>query len=95
MFCILTDRDGFLPFHNRISSQPHRHDDPLRNHVKARDLRIFDDRTGSAAARSTRPMRLHVYRRELVRQVIIVTEVDAPVHLAGRRWGACRSADRL
>ncbi|GJD43606.1 hypothetical protein AFCDBAGC_1458 [Methylobacterium cerastii] len=95
MFCILTDRNGFLPFHNRIYSQPQRHDDPMWNQVNARNLRIFDDRTGITAARSTRPVTLQVYRRELGTQVIMVTEVDAPVKLAGRHWGACRTAYRL
>ena len=95
MFCIVTDRNGFLPFHNRIYSQPQRQDDPLWNHVNARNLRIFDDRTGITAARSTRPVTLQVYRRELGAQVIMVTEVDAPLKIAGRHWGACRTAYRL
>ena len=95
MFCILTDRNGFLPFHNRIYSQPQRHDDPMWNQVNARNLRIFDDRTGITAARSTRHVTLQVYRRELGTQVIMVTEVDAPVKIAGRHWGACRTAYRL
>ncbi|TXN39302.1 PilZ domain-containing protein, partial [Methylobacterium sp. WL93] len=95
MFCILTDRNGFLPFHNRVYSQPQRSDDPMWNHVNARNLRIFDDRTGITAARSMRPVTLQVYRRELGTQIIMVTEVDAPLKIKGRHWGGCRTAYRL
>jgi methyl-accepting chemotaxis protein len=95
MFCILTDRNGFLPFHNRVYSQPQRSDDPMWNHVNARNLRIFDDRTGITAARSMRPVTLQVYRRELGTQIIMVTEVDAPLKINGRHWGGCRTAYRL
>lgn len=95
MFCILTDRNGFLPFHNRIYSQPQRPDDPVWNNAHSRNLRIFDDRTGITAARSSRPATVQVYRRELGSQVIVVLEVDAPLKVRGRHWGACRTAYRL
>lgn len=95
LFCILTDRNGFLPFHNRIYAQPQRAGDPVWNSAHARNLRIFDDRTGITAARSTRPVTVQVYRREVGSQFIIVLEVDAPIRVRGRHWGACRTAYKL
>ncbi|WP_204333473.1 hypothetical protein, partial [Proteus mirabilis] len=69
LFCIVTDRNGFLPVHNRQYSQPQRPDDPVWNNANARNLRIFDDRTGITAARSQRPATIQVYRREVGRDV--------------------------
>ncbi|GJE04887.1 hypothetical protein AOPFMNJM_0179 [Methylobacterium jeotgali] len=95
LFCIVTDRNGFLPVHNRQYSQPQRPDDPVWNNANARNLRIFDDRTGITAARSQRPATIQVYRREVGRDVYMVREIDAPIRVGGRHWGACRTAYRL
>jgi len=95
LFCIVTDRNGFLPVHNRRVSQPQRPDDPVWNNANCRNLRIFDDRTGITAARSTRPATVQVYRREVGGQIVVVREVDAPIRVGGRHWGACRTAYRL
>ena len=65
LFCIVTDRSGFLPAHNRHVSQPQPPDDPIWNNANCRTLRIFDDRTGITATRSTRPATVPVYRREV------------------------------
>ena len=95
LFCIVTDRNGFVPVHNRRVSQPQRPGDAVWNNANCRNLRIFDDRTGITAARSTRPARVQVYRREVGDQIIMVREVDAPIRVFGRHWGACRTAYRL
>ena len=95
LFCIVTDRNGFLPVHNRRYSAPQRPGDPVWNNANARNLRIFDDRTGITAARSTRPALVQAYRREVGREVILVREVDAPIQVRGRHWGACRTAYTL
>ncbi|WP_336485645.1 methyl-accepting chemotaxis protein [Methylobacterium nigriterrae] len=95
LFCIVTDRNGFLPVHNRRVSQKQRPDDPVWNNANCRNLRIFDDRTGITAARSTRPATVQVYRREVGGQIVMVREVDAPIRVQGRHWGACRTAYRL
>ncbi|MGY2050841.1 methyl-accepting chemotaxis protein [Methylobacterium sp. JK268] len=95
LFCIVTDRNGFLPVHNRRYAQPQRPDDPVWNDAHCRNLRIFDDRTGITAARSTRPATVQAYRREIGREVVLVREVDAPISIHGRHWGACRTAYAL
>lgn len=95
MFCIVADRNGFVPVHNASVSQPQRPDDPIWNNANARNLRIFDDRTGITAARSTRPAIVQVYRREIGNKVVIVREIDAPIRIRDRHWGACRTAYRF
>ncbi|WP_165937750.1 methyl-accepting chemotaxis protein [Methylobacterium segetis] len=95
LFCIVADRNGFVPVHNRRVSQPQRPDDPVWNNANSRNLRIFDDRTGITAARSQRPATVQVYRREVGGQIVMVREVDAPIRVQGRHWGACRTAYRF
>ena len=95
LFCIPTDRNGFLPVHNARVSQPQRPDDPVWNNANGRNRRIFDDRTGITASRSTRPFTVQSYQREVGHQSILVREVDAPVRVLGRHWGACRTAYRF
>ena len=95
LFCIPSDRNGFLPVHNARVSQPQRPDDPVWNNAHCRNWRIFDDRTGITASRSTRPFTVQSYRREVGSQWILVREVDAPIRVLGRHWGACRTAYRF
>ncbi|MEA1832330.1 methyl-accepting chemotaxis protein [Methylobacterium durans] len=95
LFCIVADRNGFVPVHNRRVSQAQRPDDPVWNNAHCRNLRIFDDRTGITAARSQRPATVQVYRREVGGQILMVREVDAPIRVHGRHWGACRTAYRF
>ncbi|MFC3694985.1 methyl-accepting chemotaxis protein [Chenggangzhangella methanolivorans] len=95
MFCILTDRNGFLPIHNLKVSHPQRPGDPVWNDANCRNRRIFDDRTGITAARSTRPATVQVYRRMVGGAVVMVREIDAPIRVNGRHWGACRMAYRF
>ncbi|WP_144759817.1 methyl-accepting chemotaxis protein [Methylobacterium dankookense] len=95
LFCIVADRNGFVPVHNGAVSQAQRPGDAAWNAANARNLRIFDDRTGITAARSQRPATVQVYRRELGDRVVMVREVDAPIRAAGRHWGACRTAYRF
>ncbi|WP_181017474.1 methyl-accepting chemotaxis protein [Methylobacterium sp. V23] len=95
MFCIVADRNGYVPVHNRAVSQPQRPGDPVWNNAHSRNRRIFDDRTGITAARSTRPATVQVYRREIGDRIVMVREVDAPIRVQGRHWGACRTAYRF
>lgn len=95
LFCIVTDRNGFLPVHNLKVSHPQRPGDPVWNDANCRNQRIFDDRTGIIAARSTRPATVQAYRRAVGAQAIMVREVDAPIRIRDRHWGAARTAYRL
>ncbi len=95
IFCIVTDRNGFLPLHNGRYSLPQKPGDPVWNSANCRNRRIFDDRTGITAARATRPATVQAYRREIGGDVVMVREVDAPIRIRDRHWGGCRTAYRF
>jgi len=93
VFCIPTDRNGYLPVHNREYSQPPRPGDLLWNTAHCRNRRIFDDRTGLLAARNVRPFLVQAYPRDMGGgRIALLKEVDVPVTVRGRHWGAVRVA---
>ncbi|MGO4524047.1 methyl-accepting chemotaxis protein [Microvirga sp. 2MCAF35] len=94
-FCLAIDRNGYIPVHNRLYSQPQRAGDPVWNAANARNRRIFDDRAGITAARSTRPFVVQAYARDMGGgKVVMMQEVDAPIRILGRHWGGLRTAYR-
>jgi methyl-accepting chemotaxis protein len=96
IFCAAVDRNGYLPVHNRIYSQPQRPGDVTWNTANARNRRIFDDRAGLAAARNTRPYLIQNYPRDMGNGVtIMMQEIDAPIRVNGKHWGGFRTAYRL
>lgn len=96
VFCAAVDRNGYLPVHNRIYSQPQRPGDVTWNTAHSRNRRIFDDRAGLAAARNTRPYLIQNYPRDMGNGVtIMMQEIDAPIRVNGKHWGGFRTAYRL
>lgn len=96
VFCAAVDRNGYLPVHNRMYSQPQRPGDLAWNTAHARNRRIFDDRAGLAAARNTRPYLIQNYPRDMGNGVtIMMQEIDAPIRVNGKHWGGFRTAYRL
>jgi methyl-accepting chemotaxis protein len=96
VFCLAIDRNGYIPVHNRKYAQPQRAGDVAWNTANARNKRIFDDRAGITAARSTRPFVVQSYARDMGGGVtVMMREVDAPIRLFGRQWGGFRTAYRL
>jgi methyl-accepting chemotaxis protein len=92
VFCIAVDRNGYIPMHNRMYSQPQGRD-PLWNTAHCRNRRIFDDRTGIAAARNTKPFLLQTYRRDMGGgKFVLLKEVGVPITVGGRHWGGLRLA---
>lgn len=92
-FCLAIDRNGYIPVHNRIYSQAQRAGDPVWNTANARNKRIFDDRAGITAARSTRPFVVQAYARDMGGgKIVMMQEVDAPIRIFGRHWGGLRTA---
>jgi methyl-accepting chemotaxis protein len=92
-FCAAVDRNGYLPVHNRDYSHPPRPDDVAWNVAHCRNKRIFDDRAGLAAARNMRPFLIQSYQRDMGGgRMVMMMEVDAPIRIAGRHWGAVRNA---
>ncbi len=95
VFVAAVDRNGFLPTHNRRYSHPQRRDDPTWNDANSRNRRIFDDRTGLRAGRSTAPYLLQSYLRKLGDQYVLAQDVSAPITVGGRHWGGLRVCYRL
>lgn len=90
VFCAAVDRNGFLPTHNRKYAQP-QGGDPVWNNANCRNRRIFDDRTGLAAARNRKPFLLQTYRRDMGGgQFLVMEDLSAPIMVKGRHWGGFR-----
>jgi methyl-accepting chemotaxis protein len=88
--CCAVDRNGYLPTHNTVYSRP-QGSDPVWNAAHCRNRRIFNDRTGLAAARSEKPFLLQTYRRDMGGgKFVTIKEAAAPVTVGGRHWGAVR-----
>jgi methyl-accepting chemotaxis protein len=94
VFCAAVDRNGYLPTHNRKFAQP-QSADPVWNAANCRNRRIFDDRVGLKAGRSTAPFLLQVYRRDMGGgQSALMKDLSAPITVGGRHWGGLRLAYR-
>ena len=90
VFCAAIDRNGFLPTHNAKYAHPQSHD-PVWNNANCRNRRIFDDRTGLAAARNRKPFLLQTYRRDMGGgQFLVMEDLSAPIMVKGRHWGGFR-----
>ncbi|ACB33890.1 methyl-accepting chemotaxis sensory transducer [Leptothrix cholodnii SP-6] len=92
VFCIATDRNGYIATHNRKYCHPQR-GDLAWDTANSRYRRIFNDRTGLASARNQRPFLLQTYRRDMGGgQYVLLKEASAPIMVAGRHWGGLRFA---
>jgi methyl-accepting chemotaxis protein len=86
VFAVLVDKNGYLPTHNVRYSQPLTHNlavDLVNNRTK----RIFNDKTGLAAARSAAPFLVQRYQRDTGETMI---DLSVPVLIRGTHWGAVR-----
>lgn len=93
VYCIAVDRNGYVATHNRKYCQPQRPGDVAWNTANSRWRRIFNDRTGLASARNTRPFLLQTYRRDMGGgKFVVMKEAAAPIAVAGRHWGGLRLA---
>jgi methyl-accepting chemotaxis protein len=94
-FCAAVDVRGYLPTHNKVFSAPQRAGDPVWNAAHCRNRRIFNDRTGLAAATHTKPFLLQTYRRDMGGgEFALMKDASAPIHVNGRHWGGLRLAYR-
>lgn len=73
IFVVAVDRNGYLPTHNSRS--------------KDRSKRLFNDRTGLAAARNTEPFLVQKYARDTGETVY---DLSVPLIVHKRHWGAIR-----
>lgn len=86
IFAVLVDKHGYLPTHNLRYSQPltgNLANDLVNNRTK----RIFNDKTGLAAARSGAPFLVQRYQRDTGETMV---DLSVPVYLRGVHWGAVR-----
>ncbi len=97
VFCAAVDRNGYLPTHNLVFSKPQRKGERAWNTANARNRRIFNDSAGRAAAAcGTRGEDLlQSYERDMGEgKFVLMKEVDAPIRVRGKLWGALRLAYR-
>jgi methyl-accepting chemotaxis protein len=85
-FALLVDVNGYGPTHNSKFSRP-LSGDPQADLLNSRDKRIFNDSTGAAAAKNTRPFLLQTYMRDTGE---ILSDLSMPVIVDGQHWGALR-----
>jgi methyl-accepting chemotaxis protein len=95
-FCVMIDRNGYLPVHNKIYSHPQRPGDTAFNTASSRNRRIFNDPAGLAAGRNQRPYLIQSYARDMGGgQTVMMREIDVPIRVRGRHWGGFRTAYKL
>ena len=96
VFCIAADRNGYIACHNAQYNHPQRPGDLAWNSANSRYRRIFNDRTGLASGRNTRPFLLQTYRRDMGGgQFVVMKEAAAPIRVGDRHWGGLRLAFRF
>lgn len=86
MYAVMTDRNGYVPTHNRQYSQPltgNRAVDLVNNRAK----RIFGDQIGFKAARNQKPYLLQTYSRDTGE---LVSDISVPLTIRGQHWGCVR-----
>ncbi|QZA79361.1 methyl-accepting chemotaxis protein [Deefgea tanakiae] len=85
-FSLAVDTNGYGPTHNSWYSKPLTGEKSV-DLVNSRDQRIFNDPAGLRAARNTERFLLQTYLRDTGE---IMTEIDVPIMVNGRHWGALR-----
>jgi methyl-accepting chemotaxis protein len=96
VFCVMIDRNGYLPVHNKIYSHPQRPGDVGWNTANSRNRRIFNDPAGLAAGRNQRTYLIQSYARDMGNgKTVMMREIDVPVRVNSRHWGGFRTAYRL
>jgi methyl-accepting chemotaxis protein len=96
VFCVMIDRNGYLPVHNKVYSHPQRPGDVAWNTANSRNRRIFNDAAGLAAGRNLRSYLIQSYARDMGNgKTVMMREIDVPVRVNGRHWGGFRTAYKL
>ncbi|MDB5640064.1 MAG: chemotaxis protein [Bradyrhizobium sp.] len=96
VFCVMIDRNGYLPVHNKVYSHPQRPGYVTWNTANSRNRRIFNDAAGLAAGRNLRSYLIQSYARDMGNgKTVMMREIDVPVRVNGRHWGGFRTAYKL
>lgn len=86
IYTVMVDKNGYLPTHNQRYSQPltgNKASDLVNNRTK----RIFNDRTGLAAAVNREPFLVQRYQRDTGETM---ADLSVPIFIDGKHWGAVR-----
>jgi hypothetical protein len=86
LFVIAVDKNGYAPTHNSKYALPPTADSDY-NARFSRDKRLFNDRTGLAAARNTQPVFLQKYSRDTGDELY---DLSVPIFIGDKHWGAIR-----
>jgi len=86
VYAVMVDKFGYLPSHNARYSQPLTGNLAI-DLVNNRTKRIFNDRTGLAAARNKAPFLIQRYQRDTGE---VMADLSVPVMVKGQHWGAVR-----
>lgn len=96
VLCCASDRNGYIATHNQKCSLPQRPGDAVWNMANSRNRRIFDDRTGILASRNTNAYLAQTYARNMGGgSFVLLKEIDCPIMIGQRHWGALRFAVKL
>jgi methyl-accepting chemotaxis protein len=86
IFVVIVDSNGYLPTHNSRYSRPLTGDKEIDS-ANNRAKRLFNDRTGLAAARNIEPFLLQQYNRDTGE---VMYDLSIPISIHGKHWGAVR-----
>ncbi|WP_079432691.1 methyl-accepting chemotaxis protein [Zoogloea sp. LCSB751] len=86
VYAIGTDRNGYVPTHNKRFSQALT-GDYEKDFVGNRGKRIFDDPVGKQCGKHEMPFLIQTYRRDTGE---IMHDISAPIYVNGRHWGGFR-----
>lgn len=95
IFILPCDRNGYIASHNKKYSHPQKPGDTVWNTANCRNRRVFNDQTAILASRCTKPV-VQTYTRDMGGgNFVVLKEIDVPIVVKGRRWGAVRAAFSL
>jgi methyl-accepting chemotaxis protein len=86
VYGICTDRNGYVPTHNRVFSQPLTGDEQV-DFLHNRSKRVFDDPVGKRCGSHEQLFLLQTYRRDTGE---LMHDISAPIYVKGRHWGGFR-----
>jgi hypothetical protein len=86
VFVVIVDVNGYLPTHNLKYSKPLTGDNKV-DLLGNRSKRMFNDKTGLAAARNTNPYLLQKYSRDTGESM---KDLSVPIIIKDKHWGAIR-----
>ena len=86
LYVVIVDRNGYVPTHNTRYSRPLTGNKDIDS-ANNRGKRIFNDRTGLAAARNMESFLLQQYNRDTGETVF---DLSVPIFIRGKHWGAVR-----